>query len=228
MGPALSSCSSGPLCGPQGAAAPSSQDSGHLLGRGLGCGRGRLQPAPPLAQIPEECDLGQPWAPVTRPSSHPGTSNHSAKAGPSHKASLPHPDQSTEGGRAGVWGRGHPPQAQLPQSLKPGPGQEVVIIGRVRPRGGGPGGQFFRPGRGQLLWVHPSLGRERAGSGHSLPGLGAGGWLPPAVGAGCTWHRCRRSRRPLVGFPQRTRLAPGEEGVAGPGLGLQGFRAASH
>uniref|UniRef100_A0A452S973 Lamin tail domain containing 2 n=1 Tax=Ursus americanus TaxID=9643 RepID=A0A452S973_URSAM len=26
-----------------------------------------------------------------------------------------------------------------------------------------------------------------------------------------TWHWCRRSRRPLVGFPQRTRLAPKEE-----------------
>lgn len=73
-----------------------------------------------------------------------------------------------------MWGRWHPPQAQLPQSLKPGPGQEVMIVGRVRLRGGGPGGQFFQPGRGQLLWVHPSLGRERTGSGHGLPGLGAG------------------------------------------------------
>lgn len=30
-----------------------------------------------------------------------------------------------------------------------------------------------------------------------------------------TWHWCRRSRRPLVGFPQRTRLAPEEEGWLG-------------
>lgn len=37
--------------------------------------------------------------------------------------------------------------------------------------------------------------------------------------AGCTWHWCRRSRRPLVGFPQRTGPAPEEEGVAGPGWG---------
>lgn len=182
MGPALSSCSSGPLCGPQGAAALSSQDSGHLLGRGLGCGWGRLQPAPPLEQIPEECNLGlvpQPWGPVTRLSSHPGTSDHSAKAGLSHKP--PHPDQSTQGGRAGVGGRGHPPQVQLPQSLKPGRGQEVAIVGRVRPWGGGPGGQLFQPGKRQLLWVHPSLGRERAGSGHGLPGLG--GRVPPGQSA---------------------------------------------
>lgn len=40
--------------------------------------------------------------------------------------------------------------------------------------------------------------------------------------AGPTWHWCRRSRRPLVGFPQRTRLAPKEEGGARSGLGLRG------
>lgn len=49
--------------------------------------------------------------------------------------------------------------------------------------------------------------------------------VPPVVGAGCTWHWCRRSCRPFVGFPQRTRPVPGEEGAAGPGLGLRGFRA---
>ena len=124
----------------------------------------------------------------------------------------------------------HPPQAQLPQGRKPGRGQAAAALCRVRPWGGGPGGQVFRPGRRQPLWVCPSLGREGLVQGHSLrgvPGQARQAGARPSGGAGCTWHWCRRSCRPLVGFPQRTRPAPEEEGAAGPSLGLRGYRAAS-
>lgn len=48
-----------------------------------------------------------------------------------------------------------------------------------------------------------------AGSGPGVEALAA----RSSCGASCSggvqaWHWCRRSRRPLVGFPQRTRLAP--------------------
>lgn len=139
--------------------------------------------------------------------------------------------RDTQGGGARLGGGENPPQAQLPQGRKPGRGQEVAAVCRVRPWRGGPGGQVFGPGRRQPLWVHPSLGRDGLVQGHGLRGGAGAGALRPGHGllggAGCTWHWCRRSCRPLAGFPQRTRPAPEEEGAAGPSSGLRGYRAAS-
>lgn len=63
----------------------------------------------------------------------------------------------------GWQGEGHQPQARLPPGPKPSHGQ-VTAFCRVRPWGGGAGGQI-RPMWGQLLQGCPFLGRERAGIG---------------------------------------------------------------
>lgn len=142
---------------------------------------------------------------------------------------------------------GHPPQALLPPGLKPSQGQEVMAVCRVRPQGGN---LVFQPIWGQLLRGCPGLGKERAGLGAwplqglggqspgegliQVQGPGTAGLVPGMafgvlesgpLGARHTWDLCRRSRKPLVGFPQRTGPAPGEEDASGPGLGLRGCRA---
>lgn len=161
--------------------------------------------------------LGSRGQPLQPPGGPAGTQLRQVSAG-----------RDTQGGGARLGGRGNPPQAQLPQGRKAGRGQGVAAVCRVRPWRGGPGGQVFGPGRRQPLWVRPSLGRDRLVQGHGLRGGARAGAVRPGHGllggAGCTWHWCRRSCRPLAGFPQRTRPAPEEEGAAGPSSGLRGYR----
>ena len=130
---------------------------------------------------------------------------------------------------------GHPPHAMFPPGPKPSQGQEVRAFCRVRLWGGSAGGRISWPVLGQLLGGLPGLGRKRDCFRDSGPGMAAGqgtvraatvdtGSRGGLVPVGCTWHWCLRSRRPLVGFPQRTWPAPARDSMAGPGSGPRGCR----
>lgn len=83
--------------------------------------------------------------------------------------------QDAHGGGWGSTQEGHSPQAQLPPGWKSCQCREVTAVCRVRPRGGGAGGQVFRPASEQPLWGR--LRRARAGLG-TRPSMGLGGKSP--------------------------------------------------